>query len=252
MKCLPRISVWMLLSALILTQCTPAFAAFNLDYVVVGRIWVPSLAVDLGGLPPVDRMVVVSEFGDCLEQGATREQLLQPRERDCRFERQIADALVQSGMFHPASPVPQQGADLVVSPSRSRVQFRRQVIPGVKPFLVLTLFTYLWTPLPFEVDVESYDLRVAVRDARGALLSEVAVAREFSHRLSSYSAEQTAPGDLVASMAASDRELAPIVVCRGPHAGAVVRELFQKLWAAVTSMNARSHADHAGFRNTVP
>jgi hypothetical protein len=139
-------------------------------------------------------------------------------------------------MFRRVVPALQQSADVdfVLSPLRTRVQFRRRVIPAVKPFVVLTFFTYLWTPLPFEVDVESYDLRVAILDPRGLLVSEVALAREFSHDLSAYSEEQTAPADLVASMPLTERELAPIVVCRGPHAGVAARELFQKLGAAVS------------------
>jgi len=34
-----------LVSAVILTGPAPAFSSFNLDYVVIGRIWVPSLGI---------------------------------------------------------------------------------------------------------------------------------------------------------------------------------------------------------------
>lgn len=241
MKSSLRMRIWMLVGAAILAGPAPAFSSFNLDYSVVGRIWIPSLSVELQGLPTSDRVVALSDFGDCIEHGAKREDLLEPRERDCRFERQLADVLVQSAMFRAVVRVPQQSADvdLVLSPLRSRVQFRRQVIPAVKPFVVLTLFTYLWTPLPFEVDVESYDLRVAIHDRRGQLLADVTVAREFSHYLSSYSAERTAPADLLTASAPTEREIAPVIVCRGPHAAVVVRELLEKLGATVTYAGAQ-------------
>lgn len=232
--------LWMPASAVMFVTAAPASAFFNLDYVVVGRIWVPSLGGDLQGLPKTGRVAALSDFGDCVEQGATREQLLEPRDRDCRFERQLAGALVQSGLFRRVMRAPRQGeaVDLILSPRRSRVQFRRQVISAVKPLVVLTLFTYLWTPLPFEVDVESYDLGIAIRDSRGRLLLEVAVAREFSHRLSPYSEERTPPADLVAAMAPAERELGPLIVCRGPHSAVVVRQLLERIAAAVMNLAA--------------
>lgn len=254
-KRLLRMPVWMLVSVSFLTAAAPAFSSFNLDYIVVGRIWAPSLVVKPEGLPATNRVVALADFADCAETGAKREQLLEPRERDCRFERQLADALVVSGMFRRVLRAPLQTADvvdLILSPRRTRVQFRRQVIPGVKPFVVLTFFTYLWTPLPFEADVESYDLQMAILDPHGQLLSEVALVREFSHDLSSYSVERTAPEDLLAQLGQTETELAPIVVCRGPHAGVAVRELFQKLGAAVTSMDPRAPANDSAFRDTVP
>lgn len=240
MKRLSSMPVWLLISAVILTGPTPAFSSFNLDYVVIGRIWVPSLLVKPEGIAATNRIVALSDFGDCTEQGVKREQLLEPRDRDCRFERQLGDAFVSSGMFRRVVRAPLESADvdLILSPRRSRVQFRRQVIPGVKPFVVLTFFTYLWTPLPFEVDAESYDLRVAILDPSGHVLSEVAVAHEFSHSLSSYSAERSAPEDLLAQLGPTERELGPIIVCRGPHAGVAVAELLQKLSVAVTGIGA--------------
>ena len=42
MKRLPSMPVGLLVSAVILTGPAPAFSSFNLDYVVIGRIWVPS------------------------------------------------------------------------------------------------------------------------------------------------------------------------------------------------------------------
>jgi len=165
---------------------------------------------------------------------------LYPRDRDCRFERQLGEALVTSGMFRRVTQAPLRSddVDLVLSPRRTHVQFRRQVIPAVKPFVVLTFFTYLWAPLPLEADVESYDLRIAILDATGELLSEVAVTREFTHYLSSYSAERAPPDDLLAEIEPAEK-LGPIIVCRGPHAGLAVRELFDQLGAAVSGIGVR-------------
>ena len=241
-------SVWAFLAAGSLTRPAPAFSAFNLDYVATGRIWVPSLAVKPEGLVSTERVVALVDFGDCDGPPVhTGPELLKARDRDCRFERQVGDALATSGMFRRVDRAPLQSGevDLVLSARRSRVQFRRQVIPAVKPFVVLTLFAYLWTPLPLEMDVESYDLRVAIQEPTGQLLLEVAVAREFTHYLSSYSAERTAPADLLAELAPTERELGPVLVCRGPHAHVAVHELFQRLGAAV-----RRLAPHAEERRS--
>jgi len=233
--------VWAGLVAGSLVRPGPAFSSFNLDYAVTGRIWASSLVVEPAGLVSTGRVVGLSDFGDCEGRPVRRGQpLLEPRDRDCRFERQLGEALVTSGMFRRVlrEPIQSGEVDLVLSVRRSRVQFRRQVIPGVKPFVVLTFFAYLWTPLPFEADVESYDLRVAIVDPSAQLLSEVAVAREFTHYLSSYSAERAPPDDLLAELESTERELGPIIVCRGPHARDAVRELLQKLGAAVTTLGA--------------
>ena len=240
------------LIALVVTPPAPAFSSFNLDYVVKGRIWVPSLVVEPQGLVSSNRVVGLSDVGGCKAEPVKRDNLLEPRERDCRFERQLVDALAVSGLFRRVARAPLGLAeiDLMLSPRRSRVQFRRQVIRGVKPLVVLTFFTYLWTPLPFEVDVESYDLRVAVLDPAGQLLSEVAVAREFTHYLSAYSAERTAPEDLLAELEPSERALRPIIVCRGPHAGVAVHELLQRLSAAVKGITGE-FSRHSDFGSAV-
>lgn len=216
----------------------PAFSSFGLDYVVRGRIWVPRLTVEPDALASTALEVSLSDFADCPLQPAKREQVLEPQDRDCRFERQLRDALSTSGIFRHAVSAPLQGQeiDFVLSPRRSRVQFRRQVIPAVKPLVVLTLFTYLWTPLPFEEDRESYDLRLAILDRAGRLLSEVGVAEEFSHYLSPYSAERTAPDDLFAELEPTERALGPIVVCRGPHAARAVVDLLRQLGTAVSNL----------------
>ncbi len=233
------------LGGLVLTRAAPAAAAFNLDYEVTGRIWVASLAVPPVAAPATTRTVLLRDFGVCEEPRGTREQLLEPRNRDCRFERQLAEALDRSGVFPRLNrSAPSSGEfAFAVEPRRSRVAFHRRVIPGVKPLLVLTLFTYLWTPLPFEVDEESYDLRVAILDPRGHLLSEVAVARAFTHHLSAYSPERNAPADLLAALEPTERDLAPVVVCRGPHAHLAVAELIQQVAVALRSSEMRDHGD---------
>ena len=231
---------WVVAAALTAVILTAAPAvSFNLDYVVRGRIWVPLLRVERDGLVSTDLAVHLSGFGGCDEPQIHREQLLEPRDHDCRFERQLRDALSTSGIFRHAASAPLPGgeaADLILSPLRSRVQFRRQVIPAVKPFVVLTFFTYLWTPLPFEMDVESYDLRLAILDRTGRFLSEVSFAQEFSHYLTSYSAERTAPDDLLAELEPTEKTLGPIAVCRGPHAGRAVLELLRRLGIAVRNL----------------
>ena len=229
------------MTAVILTSA-PAFSSFNLDYVVRGRIWVPVLSVDRDGVASTDLAVALSGFGGCEEHQARREQLLEPQEHDCRFERQLGDVLATSGLFRRAARAPLQGeedVDLILSPRLSRVQFRREVIPEVKPLVILSFFAYLWTPLPFEMDVESYDLRLAILDRAGQPLSEVSVAQEFGHYLSSYSAERSPPDDLLAQLDPTERELGPIIVCRGPHAHLAVRELLRQLSSAMRSMKGR-------------
>lgn len=250
---------WLRVSALALmaghfVPVVPAFSSFDLDYVVTGRIWVPALVVEREGLLPTDRVVALADFGDCEEQHAKREQLLEPRERDCRFEHQLGDALASSGIFRRVDRTPRPGVavDLILSPRRSRVQFRRQVIPAAKPFAVLSFLTYLWTPLPFETDVESYDLRVAILDPTGKLMAEAAVSREFTHSLNAYSVERTAPEGLLVRMEASERELGPIIVCRGPHAGVAVREILQNLSAAVSSIGTTPRPAEARRRWGAP
>jgi hypothetical protein len=194
-----------------------------------------------GGAPATGHSVRLADFGACEELQGTREQLLEPHDRDCRFERQLGEALDRSGILPRADrpALPTGESTLTVEPRRVRVAFQRQVIPGVKPLLVLTLFTYLWTPLPFEVDEESYDLRLAIVDSHGQLISEVAVVRTFSHRLSAYSPERTPPPELLASLRPAERDLAPVVVCRGPHAHLAVAELIQQLAGALQRSETR-------------
>jgi len=229
----------------ILTQATPVASAFNLDYQVTGRIWAPSLEVAPLGAPATDRTVILANFGVCEDSRGRREQFLEPRDRDCRFERQLADAMGASGLFpRMVRSAPQSGENAVtIEPRRSRAAFRRQMIAGVKPIVVLTLFTYLWTPLPLEVDVESYHLRLAILGPRGQSLSEVAVDREFKHYLSAYSAERGAPEDLLAAMEPAERDVAPVIVCRGPHAHLAAQELIQQLGVALRTLDAGGRGD---------
>lgn len=224
-----------LLIALILIRAAPASSSFSLDYVVTGRIWVPSLVVETGGLPPTHLSIALSDFGDC--QVEAKKGLLEPRERDCRFERQLGDALETSGMFRRVvRSFEGPDIDAVLLPLRTHVQFRRQVIPVAKPFIVLTFFAYLWTPLPIEMDTESYDLRAAVLDRSGQQLAEIAILREFTHYLNSYSAERRPPDDLVALLEPPEKELGGITVCRGPHASFVIHEFFQRLGDTLKSI----------------
>lgn len=234
-KSLLRPRAWLALAAVVLANPAPAFSSFNLDYVVVGRIWIPSMVVHPDGFPRTDLVVALSDFGVCTDDEANQELPWKARDRDCRFEQQLADALGKSGMFRQVVRTSGKPADvdLVLQPRLSRVQFRREVISWAKPLLVLSFFTYLWSPLPVEFDVESYDLRVAILDPRGELQSEVAVAREFSHVLGTYSAERDAPEALLAQLEVSEKDLGPFSICRGPHSGEAVHELLQKLGAAV-------------------
>ncbi len=127
-------------------------------------------------------------------------------------------------------------ADIVLVPRRTRVQFTRSAIPVAKPFVVLTFFTYLWTPLPYEVDVETYDFEVEICSPSGETLTDVAWAGEFRHLLGSYSADRNLPDDLVEGLRADAKSLPPESICRGPHAGEAAHQLFLKLGAAAAAV----------------
>lgn len=217
----------------------PALATFNLDYVLTGRIWVPELIVDGEDLPRTDREAALLDFG-CPAGDTDPEPASQPRKRDCHFERQVAEAIARSGVFRRVSEVdaPHAAADLVLRPQRTRVQFQRQVIPSVKPLLLLSLLTYVWTPLPYERDTETYHLKVAVLDRTGALQAEVVLDREHTHLLGTYSSEHTPPADLVAAIKPHEGTAGSITTCRGPHAGVVVHELLRQLADTVQRLDA--------------
>lgn len=235
----PRRLVWVLVAAVLPYPVTTlaSFNLFDMSYVVTGRIWVPVLAVDSDGLVRSDRSVALMDFGDCLQPGE-KKNLLAARPRDCRFEGQLADALETSRMFRHVTPAqpPNDGIDFILVPRLSKVHFRRQMIPIVKPLVVLTLLTYVWTPLPFEVDVERYELRMAILGQDGNLLDEVAVDREFTHYLSSYSADRWAPADLLSDMDPNEPAVGGISVCEGPHARIAAHALLQQLGEAVVHL----------------
>lgn len=215
-----------------------AFSSFNLDYVVTGRIWLPILEIERDGLPSTNLVVAISDFKDCPATPSELETWWQPPDRDCRFEQQLAEALATSGMFVRVlqAAAERSQADIVLVPRHTRVRFTRSVIPATKPLVVLTFFSYLWTPLPYEVDVESYDFDVAILSPSGEMLSEVAWAGEFRHVLGSYSADRNLPADLANHLEVDAKASPSKSVCQGPHAGEAIHQFFLKLGAAVAAV----------------
>lgn len=210
-----------------------ASASFNLDSSTVGRIWAAKVEVDQGSLPSTKLVVAVDGLGNCPLPIA--EHYFEPQERDCRFERQLVEALRMSGMFAQVMEQSSEAADadILLVPVRSRVQYTRSVIPAAKPFLVLSFFTYLWTPFPYEVDVESYDLAVLLRLPGGETLASVAWSGEFRHYLGAYSDEHRLPDDVSAELSSAATTFGHYGVCRGPHSSEAARELFRRIGAAV-------------------
>lgn len=204
---------------------------FNFDYVQSGRVWIPDLVVDAGDIPRSDREVALLGFGDCPADQERATPTLAPRVRDCRFERQVAAVLENSGVFRRVAVVhaAHEATDLVLTPLGSRAEFERRVIPAAKPFLLLTFFTYVWTPLPYERDLETYRLNVAVVDRQGTRLETALVERQYTHTLGSYSADNRPPADLAATLTAAEHRDGRIPTCRGPHAAVAVHALLHRL-----------------------
>jgi hypothetical protein len=186
--------------------------------------------VESEAIPRVDRHVALLGFGDCSREADPIDPL-QLRRRDCRFERQVAQVLRNSVVFRRIATIDdlEQATDIVFVPLGTRLRFQRTVITAAKPFLWATMFTYLWTPLPYEQDIETYHLNIAVLDRTGARQARVMIDRQQMHYLGTYSSDRNLPADLVAEARSSEVRAGAIASCRGPHAGAVVHDLLRQL-----------------------
>ena len=234
--------IGLLLLAMTAWYVRPAAASFSLDYTLTGRIWVPELVTQAQSIAPLGREIALLEFGDCTTPEARSLPTLDPRQRDCRFEQQVADALARSAIFRRVSTVstPQEAADLVLVPLGSRAQFERRAISAVKPLIFLSLFTYVWTPLPYERDTESYHLNFAILDRSGARQATVTLDREYTHSLGTYSEDHRPPPELKAALKPHEAVAGSITTCRGPHASAVVHELLRQLAETVHNLKAQT------------
>jgi hypothetical protein len=230
----------LLLLAMTVWHVRPVAASFSLDYTLTGRIWVSDLAAPADDIEPTNRDVALLDFGDCT--GAEEQTLptLDPRQRDCRFEQQVAVALARSAIFRRVSTVStlQEATDLVLVPLGSRAQFDRRAIPAAKPFIYLSLFTYVWTPLPYERDTESYHLNFAILDRSGARQTTVTLDRQYTHSLGTYSADHSPSPELKAAIKPHEVIAGSITTCHGPHASTVVHELLRLLATNVRNLKA--------------
>lgn len=208
-----------------------AAASFSLDYTLTGRIWVPGTIQPANGIAPVDREVALLGFGDCSTTKEPSVSTLQTRRRDCRFEQQVADALARAGIFRRVTTVDSADAatDLVLVPLGSRAEFQRVAIPAAKPFVYLSLFTYVWTPLPYERDTETYHFNIGVLDRNGSRRATVVRDRQYTHTLGTYSEDHTPSADLTAALKPHETASDPLTTCRGPHASEFVHELLTEL-----------------------
>lgn len=227
---------------LVLLAAAPARALFGFDDGGPGRIWATTLSEARSGpIPaPVPVRLELRGFDACPadEDPAT---LARPRQRDCRFEAQLADLIAASGRFAQVyrQPQPAGGVDVVVTPVRSRVAVERTYIPALKVVLWATLGVYALTPLPVQTDVESYDLALALTAPDGTSLGTVAERYDALHRVSSSSSDAVLPQGLADALGPARVEQLQPVICDGPHAPEAASAILDALAGAAAGVPRR-------------